>query len=911
MFIGLVIVMRLMFSVDTRPFEYVSESNYQYDIKNIHKNKKKEFEFKKQRDGRFKYHSDEKKQAIAKILFNASEVVTFSFEIEKSCLKCERNLDKSGLTTIAVVLNNDTLLSDTVSKFSPKEVEVSVILGDEVQIHIGSARYSSEDTTYLTLSHFNIWAYVVPWVIPFFFTFFVWHLAQRKMWLFVILSPLLLGLLFASESMNVGWPTIESGLFYLLLIGTYVGLSVIATFLLSKLPAIGRGVVQALLLIVVFLLPLVYYLYNVYFGVAVEKNVFWALFQSNYFESVEFAESIFTGMWFVLALMVFVSFCILFYLYERRSRLQVNIIHLSALLLFGLTLLFVQSNHYPFWRLISDSFEEYQKELSTFINMKNDRKQQLSKLKVELHHDDEMFVFVVGESLFKGHMSLYGYPRKTNPLLEAFAQADSNFLIFDNTWANFVSTMESMSMVLTEADQYHAKNYIESYSVLDVIKQAGIHTSWITNQRLNGKSDNIVAVLATDADDIIALNTNRGTANVENYYDSIVVKPTREAIEKKNGFVVTHLLGNHFGYSNRYPKWYNKYKDDLPMGIFGDKNTEYDAGHLNHYDNSVLYNDSIVETILQKLKEKNQPSIFIYMADHGEEVFNKNQHNSSVYSPEMVSIPFVVWMSPEYVGRYPERAGVLKENRSRMFTNDLMFHTILGFMPVTTDLYDSTLDIGHLAYSLTDKSAETMHGQQDIDDGDNYIYWRQKNRKLLANSFVNSSVVCTDVYTKGSIAWAARDSIDGIEFHVHKKNSNLIVGDRRKSINYQLSSLVKDENLEGVKSMWIHVEDSTIILDSILTMISNSYKTHMIDSLYVMSDNSTFEKFSYKKLKYNVTDTIPAVYSNWDNDVNTTHSFFGTNISINDSKLVDELQKKGVNPLASYAIGLKCPDYFH
>lgn len=55
-----------------------------------------------------------------------------------------------------------------------------------------------------------------------------------------------------------------------------------------------------------------------------------------------------------------------------------------------------------------------------------------------------------------------------------------------------------------------------------------------------------------------------------------------------NGFIIIHLMGNHLSYDDRYPEAFNKFSR-------GDKT-------IDTYDNSILYNDFVLRSIYEKVK---------------------------------------------------------------------------------------------------------------------------------------------------------------------------------------------------------------------------------------------------------------------------------------------------------------------
>ncbi|MGL1933840.1 MAG: phosphoethanolamine transferase [Fibrobacterales bacterium] len=819
------------------------------------------------------------------------------------------------MTTMLIELNGDTLFDDTVSYAYPRNIPLSMMPGDEIKLTIGAAGSVNQDLTYIALSKFSLLTWIVPWVLPLLLAFFIWQVLRRRLWIYGFLTPLIMGLLFVTESLNVGWPTLESGIYYMLMIGTYSGLSVIISMALPTLPNVFKGLLHTVLMLVAFGLPLTYGLYNLYYQVGVEMNIFWAIFQSNHFESVEYVQSIFSVTWVVISVVIIICFSILFYIYEKRERQYINRIRLMALILLGLTLMFVQSKQYPHWNLVVDALEDYQREFTMFINVKNERRQSLETLPMQRHHDDELAVLILGESLNRGHMSLYGYPRETNPHLTSIAEADTNFVVFDNVWSNAVSTMPALSLALTEADRYKKKKYSDSYSIMDVTKRAGIHTTWITNHRLQGKYDNLVAVIATDADEIIPVNSNIGMTNVANPHDDRLLRPAFKAFEKESGLVVVHLLGNHQGYSNRYPRAYKKYGGDLPERIYGNKVQEKLHNTVNKYDNSVLYNDSIVAKILDSLRAIKKPTLFMYISDHGDDVFTRKYHNKSVFTFEMAYIPFVVWMSPEYVERYPERAAVVKSNKNRLYTNDFLFHTLVGFLPISTPIYDSTSDIGHAAYHLNERKATTERGKIKISKSTNSHYWRYTNRKLLAPLVPNAAVVCNDVYTEGSVAYAQRDSIGGVMLTLHEgiDDTAFLVGSKNNSIEYTFSEYLADVRLKGIYSLWLNRSDTTQSIDSIVKKVAGAYDSHYISELNIsLTNNNDYAHFKYDGSNYQLVENGVSVGTETvDTLKDSLVLLYNTRLSLNDSRLMRKLKKDSIPLDGSLPLLMRCPDYFH
>ena len=78
---------------------------------------------------------------------------------------------------------------------------------------------------------------------------------------------------------------------------------------------------------------------------------------------------------------------------------------------------------------------------------------------------------------------------------------------------------------------------------------------------------------------------------------------------------IFHFLGLHADFKKRYP---------ADFGIFDAKDydradlTEQQREILAHYDNAIVYNDLVIDSILRLYEDKD--AIAIFVADHGERI---------------------------------------------------------------------------------------------------------------------------------------------------------------------------------------------------------------------------------------------------------------------------------------------------
>ena len=73
---------------------------------------------------------------------------------------------------------------------------------------------------------------------------------------------------------------------------------------------------------------------------------------------------------------------------------------------------------------------------------------------------------------------------------------------------------------------------------------------------------------------------------------------------------------------------------------------------INAYDNTILYTDFIVNSLIEILKKDNLNSFLVYASDHGESLGENGLYLHGVpmrFAPkEQTHIPFLVWYSDSY-----------------------------------------------------------------------------------------------------------------------------------------------------------------------------------------------------------------------------------------------------------------------
>ncbi|PJE44800.1 MAG: hypothetical protein CUR33_01695 [Pseudomonas sp.] len=293
-------------------------------------------------------------------------------------------------------------------------------------------------------------------------------------------------------------------------------------------------------------------------------------------------------------------------------------------------------------------------------------------------------VLVIGESTNRQRMSLYGYPRETTPELDALRD---QLQVFDNVVTPRPYTIEALQQVLTFADQEHPERYLTTPSVLNLMKQAGYKTYWITNQQTMTKRNTMLTTFSKQADEQVYLNNNR--EQNARQYDGDVLEPFAKVLTDPapRKFVVVHLLGTHMSYQYRYPPEFARFNDrtGVPAHVTDDQLPTY-----NSYDNAVLYNDHVVASLIKRLAGQEPNGFLLYLADHGEAVFDAPKadvlgRNEAAPTSPMYTVPFILWNSPQWRAQQPR---YFTTALSRPYSSAHFIHTWADLAGLRFDMYE-------------------------------------------------------------------------------------------------------------------------------------------------------------------------------------------------------------------------------
>lgn len=321
-------------------------------------------------------------------------------------------------------------------------------------------------------------------------------------------------------------------------------------------------------------------------------------------------------------------------------------------------------------------------------------------------------VFVLGESFIKWHSPLYGYYRNTNPFLVK-ERKKGRLFVFNDVVTPFNNTMETERNVFSCNSMLDDEQWPDAPLFHAVFKKAGFNVyMWdiLRNPDSRDVGDISTNTLLYSKE---ILDIYDGLNNKSFAYDGQLIDDFKKiSVNKCNrNLMIFHLTGQHFPFSERYPKMkkFSKFTNSNPSGNILLTNKMKKG--INDYDNATLYNDWIMEQIIEEFKDYN--TVLIYFSDHGEEVYDYRNSMGRTISPSdglvdewlkyEFEIPFMIWCSDTYIHNNKDVVDKIKSSLDKPFMTDVVYQLFFHVAGINTKWYNSQRDVLNNNYQIRDR----------------------------------------------------------------------------------------------------------------------------------------------------------------------------------------------------------------
>ncbi|WPU23157.1 kdo(2)-lipid A phosphoethanolamine 7''-transferase [Cedecea neteri] len=295
--------------------------------------------------------------------------------------------------------------------------------------------------------------------------------------------------------------------------------------------------------------------------------------------------------------------------------------------------------------------------------------------------DDTYVVFIIGETTRWDHMGILGYGRDTTPKLAK----EKNLVAFRGESCDTATKLSLRCMFVREGGaEDNPQRTLKEQNIFAVLKQLGFSADLYAMQSEIWFYKNAMPDTLAFREQIAAEPRNRG----KTVDDMLLVDEMKQSLEQNpdgKHLIILHTKGSHFSYAQRYPRSFAKWTPEcIDIGKGCSKEML-----INAFDNSVLYVDTMIDSVLDQLRDKK--AIVFYAADHGESISDSMHLHGTprkMAPPEQFRVPLLVWASDKYLEN-PTSAEAFKhlQEQAKMkvpHRHVELYDTILGCLGYTS-----------------------------------------------------------------------------------------------------------------------------------------------------------------------------------------------------------------------------------
>lgn len=312
-------------------------------------------------------------------------------------------------------------------------------------------------------------------------------------------------------------------------------------------------------------------------------------------------------------------------------------------------------------------------------------------------------VLIIGESLSRNHSQQYGYWQPTTPR-QAWFEGTGDMVKFTNVVCPWNLTSFVFKLMFSTYTVGKKGEWCDYPLFPALFRKAGYHVTFLTNQFLPKAKEAVYDFSGgffLNDKELSKAQFDTRNSSLHQFDEGLLAdyKKLKPNDSIRGELAIFHLIGQHVMYSQRSPKDRKVFKKEDYLQAKPHLN-DRERTILADYDNSVLYNDSVVAAIVKQFI--NDDAIVIYLPDHGEECYEDNLHFfCRMHSTEITSrlahaefdIPFWIYCTKTYQKNRPDIFEQIKAAQHRKYMTDALPHLLLYLAGIHTKYYDESCNL--------------------------------------------------------------------------------------------------------------------------------------------------------------------------------------------------------------------------
>lgn len=292
-------------------------------------------------------------------------------------------------------------------------------------------------------------------------------------------------------------------------------------------------------------------------------------------------------------------------------------------------------------------------------------------------------VIILGETTRGDHFGINGYNRDTTPLLK-----NQNLINFTNTISNGSHTLSSTPLILTRKilTQDNLNELWPEKSLISAYKEAGYKTFYISYMPKIQKGDGAINQIVNEADHYIQRDKGSTFAATKDEIGIDIIDNIIKNDNSEKKLIIYKLVGSHFNFQYRYPDNFEIFKPSYTSIEYKSPTLKDKEILTNTYDNSIVYTDYVVSSIIDNLKKIDGDVTLSFISDHGIAILEDNE--SVYYGKKRIkanySIPLFFWLNDIATNRLGDKINNLKKHTSEHIDGSYFLDTQLTLSDIYT-----------------------------------------------------------------------------------------------------------------------------------------------------------------------------------------------------------------------------------
>ncbi|WP_240328638.1 sulfatase-like hydrolase/transferase [Helicobacter suis] len=289
---------------------------------------------------------------------------------------------------------------------------------------------------------------------------------------------------------------------------------------------------------------------------------------------------------------------------------------------------------------------------------------------------NQVVVLVIGESARRANYGIYGYNRPTTPKLQARLNSHEILALKATSCATY--TTAALECMLSSKKGYE--------NLPSFLHRQGV---------------SVVLLSLNNAEPPMRIDWHPKEYKWQEWLHSLGVPPPfnfDEALAKSlpfllkryenNLLVILHLKGSHGPlYVDKVPPNFAPFK---PICTRKEPHTCSLPSLINAYDNTIAYNDFVLDLLIQELEQSKRPALLLYMSDHGESL---GEHGMYLHGTPFLIAPDFQKQIPFIIFTHGFKPSHLPSDQIS-YTQDMIFSSILNaFGMQKSNAYNPACDL--------------------------------------------------------------------------------------------------------------------------------------------------------------------------------------------------------------------------